>query len=90
MSISKGQDFTFYLKKKKRPLKVLRGNVSFKDHTMEETTVTTAKTKQKKTFKTSSIKNQIPQEVNMSLLRTEVLCCESLAILWLLWATDSY
>lgn len=48
MSISKGQDFTFYLKKKKRPLKVLRGNVSFKDHTMEETTVTTAKTKQKK------------------------------------------
>lgn len=48
MSISKGQDFTFYLKKKKRPLKVLRGNVSFKDHTMEETTVTTAKTNQKK------------------------------------------
>lgn len=51
MSISKGQDFTFYLKKKKRPLKVLRGNVSFKDHTMEETTVTTAKTKQKKHLK---------------------------------------
>lgn len=56
MSISKGQDFTFYLKKKKRPLKVLRGNVSFKDHTMEETTVTTAKTKQKKTFKTAQNK----------------------------------
>lgn len=54
MSISKGQDFTFYLKKKKRPLKVLRGNVSFKDHTMEETTVTTAKTK--KTFKTAQNK----------------------------------
>lgn len=56
MSISKGQDFTFYLKKKKRPLKVLRGNVSFKDHTMEETTVTTAKTKQKKPFKTAQNK----------------------------------